>query len=140
MELKQKQKYLAPYLPYGLKLQREGHKEPYHLVSASYTPPFFNGVNIDDTFFDGETFERFIPILRPLSDLTKEIEHNGEKLTPIVELKLWVKADVDDVIGSPLNCEYYMVQKLFEWRMDVFGLIESGLAVDVNQLEENPYK
>ncbi len=29
---------------------------------------------------------RFKPLLRPLSDLTKEIEHNGVLITPIVEL------------------------------------------------------
>ena len=27
-------------------------------------------------------------------------------------------------------------QKLFEWHFDVFGLIDAGLAIDINTLEK----
>lgn len=36
---------------------------------------------------ENKTFsEEFIPVCRPLSDLTKEIEHNGEKFIPALKL------------------------------------------------------
>lgn len=35
--------------------------------------------------------------------------------------------------------QYEKFEKLFEWHFDVFGLIESGLAIDANTLTENPY-
>ena len=30
--------------------------------------------------------------------------------------------------------KYWIAQKLFEWHFDVFGLIEAGLAIDINTL------
>lgn len=107
---------------------------------------------------------------RQLSDLTKEIEVNGEKFVPIVELaKLFhtVKSAVthfSNIVnagfyGASVNCHienddsrftyyqlrndefvlsntYQEVQKLLEWHFDVFGLIEQGLAIDINTLEK----
>lgn len=41
------------------------------------------------------------------------------------------------------NCEsrqiyaYDMFKKLFEWHFDIFGLIEAGLAIDINELNNN---
>lgn len=46
-----------------------------------------------------------------------------------------VYADVDLVMHN----EARVVQWLFKHKFDVFGLIEKGLAVDVNTLETNPY-
>jgi hypothetical protein len=82
-------KHLSAYLPYGLKvgtdsgkvalLKNEGLRFfiniPYKggMVNQSYEPKLLQ--NSD-----------WKPILRPLSDLTKEIEHDGEKFVPIVEL------------------------------------------------------
>lgn len=34
---------------------------------------------------------------------------------------------------------YWLVQKLLEWKFDIFGLIEKGLAIAVTD-EFNPYK
>jgi hypothetical protein len=44
--------------------------------------------------------------------------------------------------GRPYATAYQLqlFKKLFEWKIDIFGLIEKGLAVDVNTLETNPYK
>ena len=86
------------------------------------------------------------PLLRPLSDLTKEIEHGGEKFVPIewlldnrdVDAEYdfisaleddWASAE-DKMIFAPFS----IAQKLFEWHFDVFGLIEKGLAVNINTL------
>ena len=66
-------KTLAPYLPYGLKIRYIERNETH----------IFNSYNIDAVCSEQNHLK---PILRPLSDLTKEIEVNGEKFVPIVEL------------------------------------------------------
>ena len=38
------------------------------------------------------------------------------------------------------HSEYRIVQKLHEWMFDTENLIESGLAINVNTLEANPYE
>lgn len=86
----------------------------------------------------------YIPILRPLSDLTKEIEHNGEKFVPIDLLRKdgyyigedWIIENFKDVENSSFG----FIQKLLEWHFDAANLIEKGEAIDVNSLNENPYK
>jgi len=83
------------------------------------------------------------PLLYPLSDITKEIDYNGEKITPynwIAEnypncgsFSDWFKEYQHIAIKDSL-VEYCVVQKLLEWHFDVFNLIENGLAIDVNTL------
>ena len=87
-------------------------------------------------------------ILRPLSDLTKEIEHNGVKFVPIEMLKeireskhktmskqvlffiLARLSNPDLPIDYKIkSCHYWIVEKLIEWHFDIFGLIEKGFAI-----------
>ncbi len=64
---------MAMSLPYDLQVVNEkGVRKTYAAVHYSYE-------------FEPD-FEKFTPILRPLSDLTKEIEHKEEKFVPIIEL------------------------------------------------------
>ena len=89
-----------------------------------------------------------MPILRPLSDLTKEIEHGGEKFVPIerlfrnkvnesefefylFELTTWIKSEM--II-------YRYLKKLINWHFDIADLISKNQAIDINTLETNPYK
>lgn len=76
-------KHLAAYLPFGLKFRLHGNY------------PIKEGV--DNWITDFQTLDikridraltdkNFKPILRPLSDLTKEIEVNGEKFVPLMVL------------------------------------------------------
>ncbi len=71
-------------------------------------------------------------ILHPLSDLIKEIKHNRLKLSTstidVIKNRDWGLIRV-----SP----YLDVQKLFEGHFDVFGLINQGYAVDINELTKN---
>jgi len=39
-----------------------------------------------------------------------------------------------DVIGG--NIYQHQFEKLISWHFDVFGLIEKGLAIDINTLKE----
>jgi hypothetical protein len=74
-------KHLAPYLPYGLKVKIIDQIRNYKINQI-------RELKIQ-LFWDFTRTERNIikPILRPLSDLTKEIQHNGEKFVPILELR-----------------------------------------------------
>ena len=82
------------------------------------------------------------PILRPLSDLFKEIETN-EKFIPVLELKQIADTDYErdfienlEQIVKENKIEYMpytLLSYLFEWHFDIFGLIEKGLAVDFNK-------
>ena len=75
------------------------------------------------------------PILRPMSDLTTEITHRGEKFVPLLALD---KLNCFPVSDTDKALRYY--DKLNEWMFDYRGLISAGLAIDVNTLPENPYE
>ncbi len=158
-----KLEHIAKRLPYGLKVLN-GWGEIAPLTSSLLT------------------HTKFKPILIPLSDLIKEIEHNGEKFVPMLKLisyfddeYLSTSVKVVKVSESYFICtydslggdiiefeyqygygfdlfnivednrwinqvEYLLIIHLLEWHFDVDNLIEKGLAIDVNTLEENPYK
>ena len=105
--------------------------------------------------FTGKCGFNIKPILHPLTDLIKEIEHNGEVFTPYIELLRLSGFNIDDMTQSELNDykdAYSSINadpmlipfldglKLIEWHFDLFNGIESGEAIDVNTLDENPYK
>lgn len=72
-------KHLAPYLPYGLK----------GIYNETIITLSLNGYSsVDEIGYDISLFLscKIKPILRPLSDLTKEIEVNGEKFVPLQKL------------------------------------------------------
>lgn len=82
-------------------------------------------------------------ILRPLSDLSKEIEHNGEKFIPkkelIKEFKdiIFDKRAFDLDLGvNIINYPFWVVNKLLEWHFDLFNLIKSDKAIDINNLSK----
>lgn len=122
--------YLAPYLPQDLRIFNIE-------VNSSYIMSIYTMEQVI------ATPKIFKPILRPLSDLIKEIEVDGEKFVPIYYiLEQW-----DSLVAGgkpytqkdlPLNCvywEYWQVDYMFKWHFDVFGLIEKGLAVDINTIK-----
>jgi hypothetical protein len=85
------------------------------------------------------------PLLRSLSQLTQEIEVDGVRFVPLVELKNYSDGSVhmddwlehmDDFSYKPheINfeqCPYIFIQKLQEWHFDIYGLIEAGLAIEM---------
>lgn len=130
-------KHIAPYFPYKLKCQ---YTDTFREVRIGTLNLIHNDRFGVDSCFD----ENLKPILHPLSDLTKEIEINSKLIVPIEELNneigceyskyydiLWINDD--SCIGFR---EHYIpfYEKLFEWHFDVFGLIEKGLAIDINTL------
>ena len=132
-------KHLAPYLPYGLKGKWGVHI--FEICGASFNKKISIRVkhyNQTQAYGSG-----VIPILRPLSDLTKEIEINGKKFIPydklktVISKKQWVK--ICETINEPeyikiCDMPHWWVNLLYTWHFDVFGLIEKGLAIDINTL------
>lgn len=133
-------KHLAPYLPYELKCHLQGENmqdcpvlfEIQSLNIHGADCHEVNGVYILETFF-----EDIFPILRPLSDLTKEIEYKGESFCSIDYIST-TKADSQRIIRRVVNqqnldcLEYWQFERLLSLHFDVFGLIEKGLAIDIN--------
>lgn len=168
-------KHLAPYLPYRLKAVKGVTRVDITAVSLDTNTTFiFHTTYLGSRRKEMSNIEKIKPILRPLSDLTKEIEVNGEKFTPLCRLtkqqfdkeneSIFDDENLylieDDKYCYPNNGDkisYYwlsynekmqrfdscdtidlnqlkLLNKLFEWHFDVFGLIGQGLAVDINDL------
>ena len=122
-------KHIAPYLPYGLKMYyeflHEGKPREWTLMDGTITLAIKNQNK---------------PILRPLSDLTKQ------NVLDITEY-----SDIEDVVfgGNPSSLYFinsedktylddYLnsLEYLFKHHFDVFGLIPEGLAIDINTIEK----
>lgn len=144
-------KHLAPYLTHWLNWDLSeteyGKKEKHRLEWCKLI-----GINVSDTHGDlalrtnietqnsGFLYLNLDvgkPILRPLSQLTKEIEHNGEKFVPCERLG-W-KLNIEPYSNQTAlgmwkcHCKYAEsalidMQLLFEWHFDVFNLIPQDLA------------
>lgn len=143
--------HIAPYLLYGLKVNYKGN---ILVMEGIYThKDIFTYENADIPLSEIK------PILRPRSDLTKEIEINGERFVPIERLfeiqysslsskgrafyyeqgKDWVLCSGNwTAVSFKINLSniehnyYWVIQNLLEWHFDVFGLIPQGLAIDIN--------
>ena len=139
-------KHVAPYLPYEL-LIFDSHfgRKNIKMVLENDTFDISKGVKVQDVL-GGECFK---PILRPISDLIKEIEVNGKKFVPVEYLNdnyyVQFSNDIEDINElRPADGlrEFYLddilefTSKLFEWHFDVFGLIKDNLATDINTLKK----
>ena len=127
-------KYLAPYLPYKLRIMYGKRNCVMIMLSGSSN----NWIGIH-SIINRQWNEKYPikPILHPLSDLTKEIVHNGEPFIPIEEVQMHHDFSIlktDKLEKHPLRYPYTVIQKLFEWHFDIFGLIENNLAIDINTL------
>lgn len=89
------------------------------------------------------TEKTFKPILRPISDLTREITHNGEMFRPLsklVDLFGYEIPTFNNQILAPIATENFnCVIQLIEWHFDIAGLIDKGEAVDIHTLSVSYY-
>lgn len=120
-------KHLVPYLPYGLTC-RFNTDEVYTIIGLVN-----EDVWLKEMTFAADLFE-CKPILRPMSDLDKEIpEKEGYSYRDLgcfrkhINQFGWIDMYVD-------NMEYEDALTLLEHHFDVFGLIPAGLAIDINTL------
>ena len=146
-----KQEFLAMSLSKGLVLQSPYGFRP----NGKESTGIFRLVYLTGDLYadiENKTFpEEFIPVCRPLSDLTKPIEHKGEKFVPIVKLlknssfdtSKMSEEEIMSFVDAYSNIDLITLNDLplyLEWHFDLFGGIESGEAINVNTLEINPYK
>jgi len=135
-------KEISPYLPYGLKWIFEG-SDDIHEVMGIDTTDF--GIHLFSPYGDYGKCRIYEgkPLLRPLSQLTEEIEHNGERFVPYdvlrdMELKdMRLHSDGCLTINhmNIQNCEYWRMEKLHEWHFDTANLLDRGLAVSIEGSE-----
>jgi hypothetical protein len=141
---------IAPYLPYKLNILLEISMEE----SDSFEMTLEN--------IEGVLEYQRKPLLRPLSGLTEVIEIEGKKFNPLSELfkikypieNSLLNFSKFEISQKPFsitafyenanhfnleintldlrNEPYWIIQKLIEWHFDVFDLIEKGLAMDLN--------
>lgn len=118
IRMKLELKHITPYLPYKVKVSSIHH------LNAR------NGIGGIEHILTTKN-NNFKLHLRPLSDLTKEyLELNNKD--SVGRWSLICKYEYKYI----LDCVYYNeMQFLLEHHFDVFGLIEKGLAIDINTLE-----
>ncbi len=139
-------KHISPYLPYRLEISPS--QELYNKGVKGSIACFFpdNKESLECRYQYGTktmSIESSKPILRPLSDLTKEIEHNGERFVPMESLQEdnrgYVSPSLGNTTRQPLidfnKSSYWIVCQLHEWHFDTQKLIENGLAINKNTLE-----
>mgnify|MGYP003591257786 CR=1 FL=1 len=125
-----KQEFLAMSLPYGLKM--------------CYT--YENRIDIQTLLpmhFDCKcqlVNERGKPVLRPLSDLTKPIEHNGEKFIPALELvKLEEKYNHWKEIAPTIPYDIKIINKPFGKVLKVSKVEHWVIYLSLNEIERAKY-
>jgi len=155
-------KELAPYLPYELKLYiwNGGYEKPLEhptliglhgdsIIQSGYR---FKSIHCGDEIFSRPEMSNSLsiikPLLRPLSQLTEEIEHNGERFVPYQRLyqfasnmgihKGTFEHMLENIIEGSIHITempYYLVKNLLEWHFDIFCLIDRGLALPIDGKE-----
>lgn len=138
-------KDICGYLPYGLKYQWTNMKSV-RLISMTDEVDYSSQHSLS-TAWEWMVHRQARPILRPMSDLTEEITHRGEKFVPFDVLNnrgRFIEFDATGLLYTTAGCidsDWPMVfDKFHEWMFDYRGLISAGLAIDVNTLPENPYE
>ena len=150
-------KHLSAYLPYGLKFRARG--EVWEITSINTLDEFpiwahnywdeeklvyYPSINRKGNFQGkGYRLSKIKPILRPLSDLKKG---DLDYLINTHSTDWFSDTDIERMIHIYLSnnnlhlfIEFLpngLVQWLIEKHFDIFGLIDQGLAIDINTLSE----
>lgn len=156
-------KHLAPYLPYGLKDVKyydgftfNGEVTVLNVMNYVYKDTSAKIVlhPLSDLTKHCEDLG-FVPIYELLNSKEGDflVKERFGKIQATNRIEIWTNPEHVDITGENIPSQYVegiftssilahsynRVIKLHEWHFDVFGLIESGLAIDVNTLETNPY-
>lgn len=139
---------ICGYLPYGLKVRWCDGKVDKINPRIDYDAKSEGEIDLQLFLFvihETDTPGDLKPLLRPLSDLTKEIEHNGERFVPIVKLLQEYCFDTNEMTEQEINeyaesmieidMSYMVAQMLMEWHFDIHGLIDRNLALNLNDHE-----
>jgi len=132
---------LAFYLPYGLLVMRRYN----NIKSDEYFKEKLTGLTNNKVILEGEQedYINVMPILRPMSDVGVSIETKDGEVN--FSLKYDLEKDIDgdwcdrsyaEQCESPYTISPITAFNcwLFENHFDVFGLIEKGLAINLNDI------
>lgn len=157
MDNKLELKDFIMYLPYKLpaRLSQQGisnldreypdsnDRRVGYFNSFYFNEEFSGSIRVSDkTSFDVEEGD-FEIILRPLSDLTKEIEYEGKKFVPHDRLQLGFLYGLPRTIQGRGVAENRIVTntmsytdwlQCIKWKIDVNDLIGQGKAIDINKI------
>lgn len=140
-------KDIAGYLPYHLFVKSE-HTNPVEVTVEKH----YNSYKF--THVENMIYLDYKPILRPMSDIGKEISeqgyNNGEPFIPAEVIRSFFKLDCDDyndvgcdkdfiIPGTPYLAYHqlsFIVELLNQWHFDHKGLIRDGLAIDINTINK----
>lgn len=130
----QELKHITAYLPYDVKCNVMGRRNEYGedevfdvIGVYDMNDVFISTVRSSD-YMESDINDVFL-LLIPLSNLDKELTHNGETFIPYKKLGWGNGTHVIPVI-SALKISYEETQKLLEWHFDVFELIPKKLAIE----------
>lgn len=160
---------LSFYLPFGLLVECpydsfENIQLLTGLTKSEFETTYIDVLNID-TFkspvgnyfaWDGENnYAKFEvkPLLLPKSYLLDEITVNGKTNHRIYFMvegnsnccdahREWLETFIDNPTHGTMlfHAPFFVFRELLSEKIDIFGLIDSGEAIDVTKLEHNPYE
>lgn len=157
-------KHLSPYLPFKLQIKILNPKNDYVGIEFAVVNGFYMiGDSIHLTYEGGSTGKDvtlFKPILRPLSDLCRgeEVNHTTQhkintRLGGVTETRylsdhlfshyqeyLSVSTKPGDGVNRlyiPFSVFETIKENLLKDHFDLFGLIQAGLAIDINTLKQD---
>ena len=141
--MKLEMKFLAPYLPYGLRIQRGQRNLKMNMGKGSST--HWIGISAVIDWFNSDMISKPMPILRPMSDLFMTDEDISCDLMDIVmgcdqycdAYGEWYES----YINNPetirlLQAPYEVFEELVKQMYDVYDLIGQGLAISIHDLEK----
>lgn len=126
--------HLAAYLTYGLKVKTDSlgifKVNGYRTIPSGKISILTNDTHVG-------FLQEIQLVLRPLSELTKEHVKEIYELDSVnielIDICEWGEEICHMVKNNqPLQLRQFNI--LFKYHYDVFGLIESGLAIDINEL------
>lgn len=138
-------KHICPYIPYSPTVMRiSKYGSGGTIESREFDEVQIEGIEDAATLFDsgGNPHWTAHLLLRPLSQLTQEITHNGETFVAIERLSeiaepILTGQQFDDICHnlhipswvSMGRMPSWVRELLIEWHFDVFGLLENNLAI-----------
>lgn len=124
--------HLAAHMPYGVKVKSIDIfiGDPVFTLAAETISGTHAGMNwvLSDSFK---------LVLRPLSQLTEQITHNGETFVPMDRVKSEMPYSIEIMLSSvseinPNDTPYGIVTRCLSWHFDVFSLGDNGPCVYMN--------
>ena len=144
METLELLKYTSLYLPHKVRAYYEFLGEYSHgewIDNVTFLTPRL----LYDFAKENGKYRNLKLYLRPLSQLTEEIKHNGERFVPTelldsddYPIDFFVDTEFEYMVDWINHCQknhhilfmpWGLINQLTEWHFDVFGLIEKGLAL-----------